>query len=121
VLRDKKVVGVFVLFDAPLHWTAIIAQPNWAIIKGVTLKGGYEYWVATGPEQPCLPNPLATKHAFQGWADTFLLTPAGVRRPASRRQRVGGLAAWYHDYAQAKQPLRLSRSTCPTPTARFRA
>ena len=48
-------------------------------------------------------TPLATKHAFQGWADQFLTTPAdgiedayvGVTAPL-----LGGtLQAWYHDFS----------------------
>lgn len=47
-------------------------------------------------------TPLATKHAFQGWADVFLATPAqGVDdRYVGATVRLGGgsLQAWYHDF-----------------------
>ncbi|SEE47321.1 hypothetical protein [Pseudomonas anguilliseptica] len=77
------------------------------IIKGVTLKGGYE--VLGGDEDPgnrAFQTPLATKHAFQGWADIFLLTPAnGIKDAyvgASAPLLGGTLAAWYHDFRAEK-------------------
>jgi len=68
------------------------------------LKAGYE--VLGGDDQPnhAFQTPLATLHAFQGWADKFLTTPRGgaqvrrqkelrghaqVRRRPSRRLRCG--------------------------------
>jgi hypothetical protein len=73
------------------------------VIKGVTLKGGYEVLGGDkGPGNRAFQTPLATKHAFQGWADTFLLTPAGGVKDAyvggSAPLFGGTLAAWYHDY-----------------------
>ncbi len=72
-------------------------------VKGVTLKGGYEVLGGDeGPGNRAFQTPLATKHAFQGWADIFLLTPPDGIKDAY----VGGcaplfggtLAAWYHDF-----------------------
>ncbi len=72
-------------------------------VKGVTLKGGYE--VLGGDEEPgnrAFQTPLATKHAFQGWADIFLLTPPDGIKDAyvggSAPLFGGTLAAWYHDF-----------------------
>ncbi len=72
-------------------------------LKGVQLKAGYE--VLGGDEAPgnrAFQTPLATKHAFQGWADQFLTTPAdgiedaylGFTAPLAG----GTLQAWYHDF-----------------------
>ena len=72
-------------------------------VKGVALKGGYEVLGGdSGPGNRAFQTPLATKHAFQGWADIFLLTPAdGVEDiyiGASTALFGGNLAAWYHDF-----------------------
>ncbi|MFD3301784.1 alginate export family protein [Aquipseudomonas alcaligenes] len=73
-------------------------------LKGVQLKAGYEVLGGdNGSGNRAFQTPLATKHAFQGWADQFLTTPAdgiedayvGVTAPL-----LGGtLQAWYHDFA----------------------
>lgn len=73
-------------------------------IKGVQLKAGYEVLGGdNGSGNRAFQTPLATKHAFQGWADQFLTTPAdgiedayvGVTAPL-----LGGtLQAWYHDFS----------------------
>ena len=73
-------------------------------ITDVALKGGVEVLggdsSATGNR--AFQTPLATKHAFQGWADTFLLTPAdGVQDVyvgGSLPLFGGTLQAWYHDF-----------------------
>ncbi len=43
--------------------------------KGITVKGGYEVLGSDGGAA-AFQMPLATLHAFQGWADRFLTTPA---------------------------------------------
>ncbi len=57
---------------------------------------------AGGPGNRAFQTPLATKHAFQGWADQFLTTPADGLRDAYAGVVVplaGGKAqAWYHDF-----------------------
>ncbi|MFG0380417.1 hypothetical protein ACF8C6_05565 [Pseudomonas sp. zbq_18] len=73
-------------------------------IKGIQLKAGHEVLGGdSGPGNRAFQTPLATKHAFQGWADVFLTTPAdgiedlyfGVTAPL-----LGGtLQAWYHDFS----------------------
>jgi hypothetical protein len=72
-------------------------------IQGVALKAGHEVLGgASGPGNRAFQTPLATKHAFQGWADIFLLTPANGIKDAylggSAPLLGGTLAAWYHDY-----------------------
>lgn len=72
-------------------------------IKGVALKAGYEVLGGdSGPGNRAFQTPLATKHAFQGWADIFLLTPAGGIKDsylsASLPLLGGTLMGKYHDY-----------------------
>ena len=77
------------------------------MIKGVALKGGYEVLGGDeGPGNRAFQTPLATKHAFQGWADIFLLTPPDGIKDAyvgGSAPLFGGiLAAWYHDFRAEK-------------------
>ncbi len=72
-------------------------------LQGVQLKGGYEVLGGDrGPGNRAFQTPLATKHAFQGWADTFLLTPAdGIKDAyigATAPLLGGNLQVWYHDF-----------------------
>ncbi|MDA7088693.1 hypothetical protein PH586_20130 [Pseudomonas sp. SA3-5] len=72
--------------------------------KGVALKAGYEVLGGdAGPGNRAFQTPLATKHAFQGWADIFLLTPADGLEDAyigfATPLLGGNLAAWYHDFS----------------------
>lgn len=71
--------------------------------QGIVFKGGYEVLGGDdGAGNRAFQTPLATKHAFQGWADVFLTTPAdgiedtyvGVTAPLWG----GQLQAWYHDF-----------------------
>ena len=55
-------------------------------IESITVKGSYEVLEGDGPElvsgccggrvARAFQTPLGTNHAFQGWADRFLITPA---------------------------------------------
>ncbi|MNQ19963.1 hypothetical protein D3C85_330390 [compost metagenome] len=72
-------------------------------VRGVQLKAGYEVLGGDdGPGNRAFQTPLATKHAFQGWADVFLTTPAdGIKDAylgASTALLGGTLQAWYHDF-----------------------
>ncbi|VXB85889.1 conserved exported hypothetical protein [Pseudomonas sp. 8AS] len=72
-------------------------------LKGVALKAGYEVLGGDeGPGNRAFQTPLATKHAFQGWADQFLITPADGVEDAYAGVTVpllgGSLQAWYHDF-----------------------
>ncbi|WP_172149713.1 alginate export family protein [Pseudomonas tumuqii] len=73
-------------------------------LKGIALKAGYEVLGGdAGPGNRAFQTPLATKHAFQGWADIFLLTPADGVEDAylgfTAPLLGGSLAAWYHDFS----------------------
>lgn len=56
----------------------------------------------TGPGNGAFQTPLATKHIFQGWADMFLITPAGGIEDSYIGGSIpllgGKLQAWYHDF-----------------------
>ncbi len=70
---------------------------------GYLAKAGYEVLGGeNGPGNRAFQTPLATKHIFQGWADMFLITPAGGIRDAYVGGSVplfgGSLQAWYHDF-----------------------
>lgn len=72
-------------------------------LQGVQLKAGYEVLGGDdGPGNRAFQTPLATKHAFQGWADLFLTTPADGVRDAYFSVTApllgGSLQAWYHDF-----------------------
>ena len=72
-------------------------------LSGVALKGGLEILGGdSGPDNRAFQTPLATKHAFQGWADMFLTTPAdGIKDSylsASLPLLGGTLTGMYHDY-----------------------
>ena len=72
-------------------------------LSGVALKGGLEVLGGdSGPDNRAFQTPLATKHAFQGWADMFLTTPAdGIKDSylsASLPLLGGTLTGMYHDY-----------------------
>lgn len=70
-------------------------------LNGVTAKLGYE--VLEGDGIRAVQTPLATLHAFNGWADQFLTTPAAGLEDVYLS--VGGallgidLLAVYHDYS----------------------
>ncbi|KAF1693121.1 alginate export family protein [Pseudoxanthomonas koreensis] len=79
-----------------------LAELGYALRKAV-LKAGFEsLGGGEGGGNRAFQTPLATKHAFQGWADMFLTTPAqGVDdRYAGVTVPLGGgsLQAWYHDF-----------------------
>lgn len=66
---------------------------------GITGRAGYE---VLGVKDSAFSTPLATAHAFNGWADVFLVTPANGLR--DRHVKLGGsvygvgLMAAYHDF-----------------------
>jgi hypothetical protein len=72
--------------------------------RGTMFKAGYEsLGGGDGSGNRAFQTPLATKHAFQGWADVFLTTPAAgvVDRYVGATVPLGGgsLQAWYHDFS----------------------
>lgn len=70
--------------------------------KNMTLKAQYEVLGSDGGEA-ALQTPLATKFAFNGWADLFLTTPTDGLRDASIDFSANWLgmkwAAIYHDFS----------------------
>jgi hypothetical protein len=72
-----------------------------ATTRGVTVKLGYE--LLGDDDAFSFQTPLATKHAFNGWADKFLVTPADGLEDVylSLGGAVAGvnLLAVYHDYS----------------------
>ncbi|MBF7729418.1 alginate export family protein [Pseudomonas sp. N040] len=74
-------------------------------LHGVALKGGYEVLEGDGSStiNQAFQTPLATKHAFQGWADVFLTTPVGGVEDAylgASMPLLGGTAqAVWHDFS----------------------
>lgn len=51
-----------------------LVEPS-VTLRGVTLRAGWE--LLGGDGRHALQTPLATLHAFNGWADKFVVTPAG--------------------------------------------
>jgi hypothetical protein len=62
--------------DNPLNFSHSywIAEPTWTQ-AGLTWRAGWEHLGGNGSH--ALQTPLATLHAFNGWADKFLVTPVG--------------------------------------------
>jgi len=88
--------------DSPLSYDADYYFAE-AVFKfePVTLTAGYEV-LASDDGTAAFRTPLATLHKFQGWADKFLLTPAGGIEDAyiGIKGKVGpvALAATWHDF-----------------------
>lgn len=84
---------------------AYLALEGGVLVKGVTLALGYE---SLGSDDGAygFQTPLATKHAFNGWADKFLLTPADglTDTYVKAAGAVAGvnLLAFYHEYGAAE-------------------
>ncbi|MGH8534353.1 MAG: hypothetical protein ACREV1_16965 [Gammaproteobacteria bacterium] len=70
-------------------------------IESVTVKGSYE--VLEGDGARAFQTPLGTNHAFQGWADRFLITPAdGIEDIfVTLQMKVWGanFMAMWHDFS----------------------
>ena len=87
---------------AHTYW---LVEPS-VVVHGLTFKGGWEHLGGNGHH--ALQTPLATLHAFNGWADRFTTTPAngledryaavgGQFAKARTRGALDWQAAW-HDY-----------------------
>ncbi len=83
-------------FDA-----SYLALEGGVVVKGITLAAGYENLGSDGGAYG-FQTPLATKHAFNGWADKFLVTPNDGLTDTYVKvaTAVSGvnLLAFYHDY-----------------------
>ena len=77
------------------------------LYKGVSAKVGFELLEGNGTQG--FTTPLATGHAFQGFADQFLTTPAsgiedlyfvvGYKKEDIPTWGTVSLAVWYHDFS----------------------
>ncbi|GHB97684.1 alginate export family protein [Thermomonas carbonis] len=84
---------------------------------GITARAGWEHLGGNGVH--ALQSPLATLHAFNGWADKFLVTPpAGLEdryvglAGNVGRERAGARPAWqvaWHDYRADRGGARYGR------------
>jgi len=101
---------------ATFHYAAEIAQQEandsfdtdylklegGATVSGITAKLGYEV-LGSDNGQRGFATPLATLHKFNGWADSFLGTPAqgleDVYLTVSGKALGGKWVATYHDYS----------------------
>lgn len=87
--------------DNPLHFSHSywLLEPSLQA-EGIIYKAGWEHLGGNGSH--ALQTPLATLHAFNGWADKFLVTPARGLDDVyiSANGKVGKFAwgAAYHDY-----------------------
>lgn len=83
--------------------------------QDIQWKAGYEVLGAGGGGMGnrAFQTPLATKHAFQGWADQFLTTPADGLRDAyagfSLPLGGGEWQTWYHDFRSDRGGDRFGR------------
>ncbi len=96
-----------------VYW---LVEPTIAA-RGVTARAGWEHLGGNGTH--ALQTPLATLHAFNGWADKFLVTPpAGLEDRyfglggSVGRERAGARPAWqvaWHDYRADRGGARYGR------------
>ncbi|MFT7456453.1 MAG: hypothetical protein ACI892_001606 [Marinobacter maritimus] len=74
-------------------------------VSGITLAAGME--ILAGDGTASFSTPLATKHAYNGWSDTFLATPINGLSDtyAKAMTKVAGvkLLAVYHDFSSDKE------------------
>lgn len=92
--------------NAPVEYDAeyLRAEGQWTTARALTLAAGLE---SLGGDRTvagtAFRTPLATLHAFQGWADQFLATPdAGIRDLYGRLSQEYGrwrFEAVYHDFS----------------------
>ncbi len=91
--------------DNPVSYDANYWHLNaaWAVSEDLTIGLGYESLGADGATGQSFRTPLATLHAFQGWADRFLGTPPGGVDDLmfTAKWKVDGwmLTGIYHDFS----------------------
>ena len=102
----------------PLHFSHAywLVEPT-VTAHGVTARAGWEHLGGDGVH--ALQAPLATLHAFNGWADRFLVTPANGLEDrylgvggAFGRERAGSRGGWqvaWHDYRADRGGMRYGR------------
>ncbi len=93
--------------DAPVHFDADYAHltATWAGPSGLSVAIGFESLGGSTEPGEAFRTPLATLHAFNGWADKFLTSPdSGIDDSyVSIKAPLGkwNLTAVYHDFAAA--------------------
>ena len=91
--------------DSPLNYDADYAHINgmWAMENGLAFGLGLESLGADSSAGQSFRTPLATGHAFNGWADMFLTTPTGGIDDAylTVKYKAGkwNLTGVYHDFS----------------------
>ena len=91
--------------NAPVNYDAQYAHidAGWTMSNGLTLGLGFESLGGGSNPGEAFRTPLATLHAFQGWADKFLTTPAGGIDDIYATGKYGfgkwNLTAVYHDFS----------------------
>ncbi|MGI9201752.1 MAG: alginate export family protein [Woeseiaceae bacterium] len=91
--------------DAPVNYDADYSHftATWVGASGLSIGIGFESLGGNPEEDSAFRTPLATLHAFNGWADKFLSTPdAGIKDTyVSAKVPVGKwkLTAVFHDFA----------------------
>jgi hypothetical protein len=101
-VRQQDYAGNPVHYSSPYYQLELgAARPSWGLRAGIEVLGGD----ATRPGRS-FQTPLATLHAFQGWADKFLSTPPqGVRdfyvAANARMNGVEAQLAWHDFRAEA--------------------
>jgi len=91
--------------DNPVSYDAEYARLDGTIAFAGGLSVGLSYEVLGGDNEPgkAFRTPLATLHAFQGWADKFLATPDGGIEDlfATVKYKAGrwNLTGVYHDFS----------------------
>ncbi len=87
-----------IAYDADYY--LLEASLNWS---GYNVKLGYEVLEGNGTPGQQFQTPLATLHAFQGWADKFLVTPPNGIEDSyvafTGRVRKVNFAVVYHDFS----------------------
>lgn len=101
--------------DNPLAFSHAywLVEPAYTV-RGTTLRAGWEHLGGNG--QHALQTPLATLHAFNGWADKFNVTPGAgledhylnVSGTLGARKRYDWQLAW-HDYRADTGDIRYGR------------
>jgi len=91
--------------DNPASYNANYMHLNgmWAMKNGFSLGLGFESLGGSSSPGEFFRTPLATLHAFNGWADQFLLTPTGgledIYATVKYTSGKWSLTAVYHDFS----------------------
>lgn len=104
--------GVDVIYSAEAaaqktddYSTLYLAAEGGVVVSGITAALGFES-LGSDDKKYGFQTPLATKHAFNGWADKFGVTPKDglndIYVKVGTKVAAVQLLAFYHDYSAAK-------------------